>query len=285
MIQAKSIISTMILFVIGITILLPTLSASDDNVLYSDQVAVLMYHHVHDVDDSSSTISPELFENQLAFLRDQGYAFISLEQFQSFMQGEAVPNNAVMVTFDDGYESVYTHAFPILEKLGIPAVSFIITDKLDDPKQFEPPFMSPDQISAMTSARPRIMSAQCHTNGMHNNPETPYMTSRLIVDGVQETEEQYRNRIAADIQQCIRATAPLGTEQVNALAYPYGVFDKLSSQLVKEAGIRYAFTIVPEMATRSSNPLQIPRINAGNPNISPQKLHETIKRRIQLTVK
>ena len=281
--MAKQIMSSMILFLIGITLLLPSLRATDDKVLFSDQVAVLMYHHVHDTDVSSSTVSSQLFEDQLTYLGDHGYKFISLEQFELFMQGAGVPDNAVFVTFDDGYESFYTHAYPILTKHNIPATNFVITDKHGNPQEYQPPFMSVEQIKTMTSAHPRLISAQCHTNGMHNDPVTPYMTNRIIVDGVQETEEQYRERIVADTQACIRSMTPLGSEKVDALAYPYGVFDKLSAQLVHEAGIRYAFTIVPEMAKRSANPLQIPRINAGNPNISPEALVEKIRRRIQLT--
>ncbi|TMV48293.1 polysaccharide deacetylase family protein [Paenibacillus mesophilus] len=282
--MAKQILSSMILFLIGITLLLPALRATEGKAPYSDQVAVLMYHHVHDTDESSSTISSKLFEDQLTYLRDRGYKFISLEQFEQYMQGASVPDNAVFVTFDDGYESFYTHAYPILTKHGIPATNFVITDKHANPQEYQPPFMSADQIMTMTSAHPRMISAQCHTNGMHNDPVTPYMTNRIIVDGVRETEEQYRERIVADTQACIRTMTPLGPEKVNAMAYPYGVFDKLSAELVREAGIQYAFTIVPEMAKRSASPLQIPRINAGNPNITPEVLVEKIRRRIQLNV-
>lgn len=280
--MAKPVASAMLLFLIGMTVLLPGLSAPVEKRLYADQVAVLMYHHVHDEDTSSSTISPRLFENQLLYLREQGFSFLSLEQFERFMQGADVPDNAVFVTFDDGYESFYTHAYPILARHGIPATNFIITDKLADPQAYAPPFLSAGQIRAMTSAHPGMISAQCHTNGMHNDPETPYMTNRLVIDGVRETEELYRSRIIADTEACIQGMTPLGPEKINAMAYPYGVFDKVSSRLVQTAGIEYAFTIVPEMATRSVNPLSIPRINAGNPGISPEALVETIKRRIRL---
>ncbi len=36
---------------------------------YRDQVAVLMYHHVHDTDQSSSTVSSALFRDQLSYLK------------------------------------------------------------------------------------------------------------------------------------------------------------------------------------------------------------------------
>ncbi len=43
------------------------------------------------------------------------------------MEGATVPSNAVLVTFDDGYQSFYTAAYPILKSLRIPAVNFVIT--------------------------------------------------------------------------------------------------------------------------------------------------------------
>ncbi|MEF3303802.1 polysaccharide deacetylase family protein [Paenibacillus sp. GYB003] len=278
--MTKPILTAMVMFLVGITLLMPSLNASRGNAYYSNQVAVLMYHHVHDTDVSSSTITSGLFENQLTYLRDKGYRFISLAEFESFMRGGAVPDNAVFVTFDDGYESFYSHAYPILARQDIPATVFVITDKQDEPQRYQPPYMTPEQVKAMTSARPGAISAQCHTHGMHNDPVTPNMTHRLVVNGVQETEEQYRSRIAADTAECVKRMTPLGPEKVNALAYPYGVFDGTASRLLKEAGIEFAFTIVPEMATRDRNPLQIPRINAGSPNVSPEKLHRTILRRI-----
>lgn len=276
----KPITGAFLMLLIGVTLLMPALHASRDGRLFADQVAVLMYHHVHDTDVSSSTISSQLLEDQLTYLRERGYSFITLRQFESFMEGASVPDNAVLVTFDDGYESFYSHAFPILDKLNVPAVSFVITDRQADPQSYQPPFMSVGQIKELTSSRPGFISAQCHTDSMHSNAETPYMTTRLTVNGVRETEDEYRRRLIADTQACIRQMSPLGPEPVNAMAYPYGVFDDLSSRLMGEAGIEYAFSIVPEMVTRGRNPLQLPRINAGSPNISPQKLHETIMRRI-----
>lgn len=283
--RTTPLIRTMIAFVIGIALLMPTLGVSSSKAMYSEQVAVLMYHHIYNEDESSGTITTGLFEDQLVYLRDRGYKFISLQQFLAFMEGASVPDNAVLVTFDDGYESVYANAYPILNKMDIPAANFIITNKHDNPREHTPTFMTPDEIRAMMSAKPGIISAQCHTEGMHDNPDTPYLVNRLPTDGGKETEEQYRQRIVSDTQACIKRLTPLGPEKVNTLAYPYGVYDKLSSELLREAGIEYAFTIVPEMATRSVNKMHIPRINAGSPHISPEVLHQTIQRRIEAVMK
>ncbi|MBD2863810.1 polysaccharide deacetylase family protein [Paenibacillus oceani] len=284
--RTKLLIRTLIFFVAGIALLMPVLGVSKGKTMYAEQVAVLMYHHIYNEDESSGTITTDLFEEQLVYLREHGYTFISLQQFLAFMEGAAVPDNAVLVTFDDGYESVYANAYPILTRMGIPAANFIITNKHDNPREHTPTFMTPDEIRTMTTAMPGIISAQCHTEGMHDNPDAPFMVTRLPTpDGGKETEEQYRQRIVSDTRACIQRLTPLGPEKVNTLAYPYGVYDKISSELLREAGIEYAFTIVPEMATRSVNKMQIPRINAGSPHISPEVLHQTIQRRIETVIR
>jgi hypothetical protein len=46
--------------------------------------------------------------------------------------GLLTQENAVLITFDDGYESFYTQAFPILSELGFPATEFVTYAKLKD---------------------------------------------------------------------------------------------------------------------------------------------------------
>lgn len=105
----KMIGTMLLLAIIGISLIFsPLLAKRSEGIYYQDQVAVLMYHHIHDKDQSSSTITTKLFQDQMQMLTDKGYHFISLPEFRNFMQGSTVPDNAVLITFDDGYQSFYT---------------------------------------------------------------------------------------------------------------------------------------------------------------------------------
>jgi poly-beta-1,6-N-acetyl-D-glucosamine N-deacetylase len=268
---------TLIITIIGLSLLMTPLSASERVVTYQNQVAVLMYHHVHDTDKSSGTVTTKLFRDQLQYLRDKGYHFISLNDFRQFMNGASVPNNAVLVTFDDGYQSFYTNAYPVLKSMQIPAVNFIITNALANPLSTYIPSMSKEQISAMTHESPFI-DAQCHTDSLHN--KLPSGKAAIVGRMDQETEEAYKQRVIQDTTACREKLIPLYDGPIDSLAYPYGISSKLATQLISQAGIKYAFTITPEMATRSNDPLLIPRINAGSPGITPEVLLHTIQRRI-----
>ena len=117
----KRIAISILVSLIGLTLLLTPLQAErSETIYYQDQVAVLMYHHIHDKDTSSSTITSSLFQNQLESLLSKGYHFISLDEFKMYMAGATVPSNAVLVTFDDGYQSFFTAAYPILKSLRSP---------------------------------------------------------------------------------------------------------------------------------------------------------------------
>ncbi|MDQ1910007.1 polysaccharide deacetylase family protein [Paenibacillus sp. GD4] len=271
----------LVLLVLVLSLTFPAWNEARSSTMYEDQVAVLMYHHVSDEATSSSTITTKLFHDQLAYLQSKGYHFITLQEFKNYMQGASVPVNAVLVTFDDGYESYYTNAYPILKKLQIPAVNFVISGDLDNPNESNIPFLSRDHIRTMTRETDFI-DLQCHTDALHYKLEdnNAALVGRFLTDGVRETEEQYKQRILADTKACISKVSELYPAPVDTFAYPFGINDELSRGLLKQAGIRYAFTIVPEMASRAADPMRIPRINGGHPSISPEGLHASILYRV-----
>jgi peptidoglycan/xylan/chitin deacetylase (PgdA/CDA1 family) len=268
----------LLICVIGLTFL----QTYDKNeARYANQVAVLMYHHIHDEDSSSSTITTQLFHDQLQYLKNNGHHFISMVEFKQFMGGATVPDNAVMVTFDDGYESFYTNAFPVLKQLQIPAVNFIITGTLDRPLDDTPPKLSREQLIEMTTSS-SLFDAQCHTNAFHDKRENG---EALLLKDSSESDQEYTARMTADTQACIANVKQVNPREIDALAYPYGIYDNQTARVVRGAGIRYAFTIEPLMAVRSENPMKIPRINAGNPSISPEGLNSMIAKKIVTIVR
>ncbi|WP_187274053.1 polysaccharide deacetylase family protein [Paenibacillus sp. N3.4] len=278
----KRIAITILVTLIGLTLLLTPLQAErSGQIYYEDQVAVLMYHHVHDTDQSSSTITTSLLQNQLQALLSKGYHFISLPEFKQYMEGATVPSNAVLITFDDGYQSFYTSAYPILKSLRIPAVNFVITTDLSNPLGSYIPSMSKEQISEMTHAT-NFIDIGCHTNNLHHKLPSGQaaLVGRLDENGTVENEDAYKQRVLKDTQACVGKLAGLTDAPLDTMAYPFGITSPAATELVKQAGIRYAFTISPEMATRSADRLLIPRINAGSPGITPELLQRSIQRRI-----
>lgn len=103
-----------------------------------NSVPVLMYHEVADasqIDELSSVtqrnyiVTHELFEQHLAALAAAHASSISLGSLRAWQRGEAsLPENPVVITFDDGYVGNVKYALPLLAKHGFTATFFIVTN-------------------------------------------------------------------------------------------------------------------------------------------------------------
>lgn len=91
-------------------------------------VHLLAYHRVSDECDSFLPPMPiKMFETQMTYLATYCNV-LNLDEAVERIKAQDVPDDAVVVTFDDGYADNYIHAFPILKRLSIPATIFLPTD-------------------------------------------------------------------------------------------------------------------------------------------------------------
>jgi peptidoglycan/xylan/chitin deacetylase (PgdA/CDA1 family) len=156
---------------------------------------------------------------------------ISLAQMETYLtKGGNVPHDAVLVTVDDGFRSLRTHALPILAEYAIPAVAFVsagltATKRGDAATNTAPEdYLDWDDLAALVAAG---ISVQSH-GWSHRS------LGRLTRDEVQEDLSRSK-----DVLQ-----SRLGTH-VTAFAYPFGTRADFSSEIavaVSVAGYRLAFT-------------------------------------------
>jgi peptidoglycan/xylan/chitin deacetylase (PgdA/CDA1 family) len=101
---------------------------------------VLCYHRV--VDDfeaaartemRSMLTSREMFERHLDCV-GRRFRFVSLDEIgERLASGVPFTERVAAVTFDDGYQDVYEHAYPVLKRKGIPGAVFVVTDLVGRP--------------------------------------------------------------------------------------------------------------------------------------------------------
>jgi len=103
------------------------------------RIPVLMYHSVSELDESAMRpyyrigTSAGVFEEQMRFLRANGYRSIGLQEAVGVIEGAVQgPEKPVVLTFDDGYGDFYTQAFPILSRAGFSATVFLPTAYIGD---------------------------------------------------------------------------------------------------------------------------------------------------------
>ena len=101
-----------------------------------DRIPIVLYHRLISRRDVEAGRVPDTepiyasyddrFAAQMRYLHDEGFTTLSLDQFLAIRLGEAVlPSRPVVLTFDDGYQSNYTLAWPILRQLGMKATIFV----------------------------------------------------------------------------------------------------------------------------------------------------------------
>jgi glycosyltransferase involved in cell wall biosynthesis/peptidoglycan/xylan/chitin deacetylase (PgdA/CDA1 family) len=99
---------------------------------FGKRLPVLMYHHVGPPQpnfDPNLSISTERFEAQIRFLGRRGYAGIRPSDWLSWLRhGTPLPEKPMLLTFDDAFEDLSDHVFPVLERYGFGAVVFVVTN-------------------------------------------------------------------------------------------------------------------------------------------------------------
>ena len=133
-----------------------------------------MYHKLHPSRRDALTLTPKQFEDQLVWLKETNYRFVRLAevlatadaQENSFSDGR----RAVLLTFDDGFLSNLTWAYPILVKHQIPAVVFLPTAFLGKSSSWE--LQNAEAI--LTPAQLKTMSPLLIEFGLHSHQHLNY---------------------------------------------------------------------------------------------------------------
>ena len=173
---------------------------------------ILLYHHIGFSlkDESVYYVSPEAFDQQMNLLYQWGYKTISIDLLvRALKQGAELPPKPILLTFDDGSETTYTTALPIMQRYGFTGVAYIVNNYLGVTH-----YMNADQIRALYAAGWEIGSHGLSHRDLTTRPDR------------QEDEIIESRR---------RLEALLGVP-VLSFAYPFGAYNSDSLHYVHTAG-------------------------------------------------
>ena len=92
----------------------------------SSVVSILGYHDFKDRGGSPMLIAAPKFRAQMQAIKDSKIPVISLSEMMAWKRGEKnIPEEAIVITMDDGWEGVYTYAYPVLKEFGFPFTIYI----------------------------------------------------------------------------------------------------------------------------------------------------------------
>ena len=222
---------------------------------------IITYHKVAPIrttDRALLNVTPRRFRQQLMGLVQLGYEPWPLRRVLEYEEaGEPVPREAFVVVFDDGFESVYRHALPVLNQLQIPATVFLATAYLDSEQPF--PFDTCTNIKAKTMAadewRP-LKIRQCHD----------MLDSGLIEFGSHShTHQDFRQR-PLDFEKDLRISVQTLKREFGVIrptfSFPYGFADLEAVAAAKRTDVRCGLTTDSRLVLASSDPFTWGRFGA-----------------------
>ncbi|MBO9597459.1 MAG: polysaccharide deacetylase family protein, partial [Cohnella sp.] len=167
-------------------------------------VPIFIYHHFDPAVSDFETMTPADFEKQIAYLHKAGYHAITVSELETFMRtGKGLPKKPIMITIDDGYESNYQYAYPVLKKYKMKATIFVIAERVGKDKQ-KPARLTWEQCKEMYDSG--LVDIQSHSFDLHHKvkdgkgAKAPAALTRIKKpDGKLETKEEYAARIQADL--------------------------------------------------------------------------------------
>ena len=215
---------------------------------------VIMYHSITDNANGDYQVSPALFEQDLRYLKSQGYETVSVADLVAYTEGTAdLPEHPVMLTFDDGFYNNLSAALPLLERYDMCAVVSIVGEYTEvraanDPHVERYSYLTWEDVNELlASGRIEIGS---HTWNLHSNNERagcsimygedPNSYTAMLRDDLNHVQEQ--------------ATEKTGCTPT-VFAYPYGFICRESIPVLKELGFVCTLTCYekPNYITRDSD--------------------------------
>lgn len=244
---------------------------------------VLGYHDVEDnaADQRYLAVRTSALNDQIGWLRDNGYHPVSVQQILDAHDGKSVlPEKAVLLTFDDGYSSFYTRVWPLLKAYNWPALWAPVGSWVDAPANQKVDFgglmTARDKFATWKMveemSKSPLVEIGAHTWASHYgslaNPQgskEPAVANRLYdkTTGTYETDEQFNRRINTDLSLITQKITTVTGKAPRAWVWPYGAANGTTLSMAKEHGYRMAFTLNEGLANADSLD-DIPRVLISN---------------------
>jgi len=232
--------------------LLLTACNTTPEVPQSQEVFVLMYHDIREeaVYGNSAIISTEAFRLQMETLQAAGFQAVTFDDLIAFVdEGAPLPENPIVITFDDGYRSNLELGAPILEELGKTAIISVIgiSRGRDTYRHTDIPIIPHftwDEVRPWVERG--VIQIGHHSYDMHRwhrDPDEPWRYGVLPMEG--ESPEAHREALLADFERLSHAIRVELDKEVLVFAYPYGHYCEQSEAILQELGVRVTLATHP----------------------------------------
>ena len=245
--------------ILPLVLLLPALTFARDR----GELTILSYHEIADKADALTpayAVTPTNFLRQMDWLRNHGYRFVSVDDVLASRAGKKpLPDRAVLVTFDDAYQSVHVHAWPVLKMFRIPAVVSVVGSWLDAKEvvdvdgKAQPRRMMISWEALREMRQSGLVEVGSHSWDLHRgivaNPQGNLQsaaTSRrwLPEQKRHEDEASYRRRIEADLSRSVTEIRKHTGKAPRVITWPYGRYNATTAAVAERLGFQVGLTLL-----------------------------------------
>ncbi|ENW04397.1 poly-beta-1,6-N-acetyl-D-glucosamine N-deacetylase PgaB [Acinetobacter beijerinckii] len=227
-------------------------------------LTVIGYHEIIDRKDAlipSYAVTAQQFSEHIDWLKKNGYHFINVDQLLKAHQGKyKLPNKPVLLTVDDGYQSFYQNAYPIIRAKKIPVVLAVVGSWLEPTENQKVDFggeeiarnkiLSWNELKEMqSSGLVEIASHSYHLHqGVNANPQgnsEPAAITRIYDPKTKtyESDTDYQTRIYQDLKHNNDLLKAHGLRSPRVMVWPYGRYNMQLVQASKQLGMPITITL------------------------------------------
>jgi peptidoglycan/xylan/chitin deacetylase (PgdA/CDA1 family) len=247
----------------------PSPSAAPVSAAREQSFTVLCYHRFLSPQEEKAGVFSEYrlpveqFEWQMQYLKDHGITPISIGQLEDYwFKGAPLPDKAVLLTFDDGFRSIYQQAYPVMKRFGYPGILFLYTDfiKWGESADYNKLRRPKDEELCLKVSEIKEMEANGFTVESHTKSHL-----NMAMVGERMSLEEYRDMLKTELNEPLDFIRETFGKRATVLAYPYGVYDPEVLRQTRESGYELAFTVNPGPNDRTLPPLRLHRNLVLNP--------------------
>lgn len=196
------------------------------------KIPIFVYHNIVENDNEvvydymQTTI--KTFKKQMIGLKKFGYHFIDYDDLIEYKNGKKkIYKNSAIITFDDGYNNIYTKVFPFIKKENIPIASYIIINNMDDE-------------NVLTWENAKILNNSSLVTIASHSMDHADFSKLNTEDAIKNIEKSYEI-----------IEKYLGKKEVKIFTYPCGLYKEETLNKLSEKG--YIQNLTDNKINRSNN--------------------------------
>ncbi|NOX91270.1 MAG: poly-beta-1,6-N-acetyl-D-glucosamine N-deacetylase PgaB [Gammaproteobacteria bacterium] len=221
---------------------------------------MLSYHEAshkldYKPDFNAITVKTSELAAQFSWLKEHGYISVGINDLLAAQQGtRTLPDNAVLLSFDDGYRGMYEQVYPLLRAFNYQAVIALVGRWMETPDERKVMYGSSriarEYFLTWSQIREMIKSGHIevasHSYDLHRaiianpqgNMQPAAISQHYNADtGHYESEKQYRQRIYNDLKRNSDLIARKTGQRPRVLVWPYGAYNQITIDIARKLGM------------------------------------------------